>query len=153
MFLYLFMKAEVIALINIHVLIQLAGLAQIMLAIGSLAIPKLLNWQGSLLNTSKFIQQMFWTYAAYILVINICFGLLSFFCYHELTDGSRLAVLINGFIAVYWISRLIIQFFYFDRAAFPQGKFYLAGEVLLVFVFVLLSVVYAYAFLFNSFLQ
>ncbi|WP_457128973.1 hypothetical protein [Mucilaginibacter sp. HD30] len=147
------MKAEVIALVNIHRLIQLAGLAQLILALGSLAIPKLLNWRGSLLNTTKLIQQMFWTYAAYILVINICFGLLSVFCYHELANGSRLAVLINGFIGVYWISRLIIQFFYFDRAAFPQGGFYLAGEFLLVLVFVALSVVYSYAFMFNAFLQ
>ena len=95
---------------------------------------------------------MFWTYAAYILVINICFGLISVFCYRELVEGTRLAVLINGFIAVYWISRVAIQFFYFDRVAFPQGKFYLGGEVLLVLVFILLSGVYSYAFIYNAFM-
>ena len=94
---------------------------------------------------------MFWTYAAYILVINICFGLLSVFCYRELAAGSSLAALVNGFIAAYWISRVAIQFLYFDRTAFPQGKFYLAGEVLLVLAFILLSGVYTYSFIYNAF--
>ncbi len=145
------METEIITPHHIHVLLQLAGIAQVMLAIGSLAIPHLLNWRAELLNTSKLIRQMFWTYAAYILVINICFGVLSVFCNHELADGSLLAALVNGFIAVYWISRVAIQFLYFDRTAFPSGKFYPAGEVLLVLVFILLSGVYTYAFIYNAF--
>jgi hypothetical protein len=122
-----------------------------MLAIGSLAVPQLLNWRAELLKTSKLIKQMFWTYAAYILVINICFGLLSFFYYRELVDRGPLAALVNGFSALYWISRVAIQFLYFDRTAFPIGKFYLAGEVLLVLVFILLSGVYTYTFIYNAF--
>ena len=145
------METEIIAPRHLQVLLQFAGLAQITLAIGSLAIPKLLNWQTELLKTSKLIKQMFWTYAAYILVINICFGLLSVFCYRDLTGGSALAILVNGFIAAYWISRVAIQFLYFDRTAFPLGKLYLAGEVLLVLVFILLSGVYTYAFIYNAF--
>ena len=92
---------------------------------------------------------MFWTYAAYILVINLCFGLLSFFAANDLLNGSRLASSINGFIAVYWISRVLIQFLYFDRTNFPAGKWHKLGEVLLVLLFVFLSSVYSYAFYVN----
>jgi hypothetical protein len=145
------METEITAPVYIQVLLQVAGLTQIMLAIGSLVIPRLLNWRIELLKTSKLIRQMFWTYAAYILVINLCFGLLSVFYYRELSDGSTLATLINGFIAAYWISRVAVQFLYFDRTAFPQGKFYLAGEVLLVLTFILLSGVYSYAFIYSAF--
>jgi len=151
LYLSLFMQTEIIAPKHIQVLLQLAGLAQVMLAIGSLAIPRLLNWEAELLKTSKLIKQMFWTYAGYILVINICFGLLSFFCYQDLVNGSRLAMVVNGFIDAYWISRVAIQFLYFDRIAFPQGKLYLAGEVVLVLVFILLSCVYTCAFVYNAF--
>ena len=126
---------------NIHQLVFTAGLAQIVLVFGSLAIPGILNWRGELSKVNPLIKQMFWTYAAYILVINLCFGLVSVFDFTELTNGAKLSMLITGFIAVYWISRVLIQFFYFDRTNFPSGKWNKLGEVLLVFVFVFLSIV------------
>jgi hypothetical protein len=128
----------------IQQLILLAGLAQIGLVSGSLAIPKILNWRGELAKVNLLIKQMFWVYAAYIVVINLCFGLISVFAYRDLTDGSKLAVLINGFIAVYWISRVFVQFLYFDRASFPTGIWPKIGETVLIMLFIFLSVVYSY---------
>lgn len=92
---------------------------------------------------------MFWTYAAYILVINLCFGVLSVFAIKELLNGSLLALFICGFIAVYWISRVLIQFLYFDRKSFPKGKLYIAGELVLIVLFVFLSIIYCWAFYVN----
>jgi hypothetical protein len=134
---------------TVQILIFLAGLAQILLAAGSLAIPKILAWKLELAKVQPLIKQMFWTYAAYIFVINLCFGVLSILAFRELTNGSRLAIAITGFIAVYWISRVLIQFLYFDRANFPTGKWNKAGEVILVSVFIFLSVVYSYIFYTN----
>ncbi|MEP6614241.1 MAG: hypothetical protein ABJA76_20200 [Mucilaginibacter sp.] len=133
----------------IQQLISLAGLAQITLVIGSPFIPKALGWKGELAKVQPLIKQMFWTYAAYILVINLCFGLLSIFDYKELTNGSNLATIINGFIAVYWISRVLIQFFYFDRSNFPVGKWNKLAEVILILLFISLSAVYSLAFYIN----
>lgn len=130
---------------NIQLFLRFAGLAQIALVLGSLSIPRILNWRGELAKVQTLIKQMFWTYASYILVINLCFGLVSVFCYHELSNGSRLAMLLTAFIAVYWISRVLIQFFYFDREAFPKGLWPRLGEVMLVTLFVLLSIVYSWA--------
>lgn len=113
------MIAQIMNTINIQPLIQLAGIAQITLALGSISIPKLLNWHAELLKPSVLIKQMFWTYAVYILVINTSFGLVSVFASRDLSDRSDLATMLTGFIAVYWISRLSIQFFYLDRHA-PQ---------------------------------
>src|SRR5476651_358497 len=113
---------DTISLLNIQKLVWIAGLAQVVLAAGSLAIPKILKWHAELAKVQPLIKQMFWTYAAYILVINLCFGLVSVFDYRELTNGSSLSKMITGFIAVYWISRVLIQFFYFDRTNFPAGQ-------------------------------
>lgn len=139
----------VTSLSNISEFIKLAGLAQIALAIGSLAIPRILRWKSELSKVRPLIKQMFWTYAAYIFAINLSFGLISAYCYRELTNGSRLAILINGFIAVYWISRVGIQFMYFDRSDFPVGKWNKLGEIVLVGLFIALSVVYSMSFYFN----
>jgi hypothetical protein len=129
--------------------LYIAGLAQLALVTGSLAIPGILNWKTELQNVRPLIKQMFWTYAAYILVINLCFGLLSVFAYHELTDGSLLATVLCGFIAVYWISRILIQFLYFDRKYFPAGVWHKLGEITLVTLFIFLSIVYVTAFYTN----
>lgn len=130
-------------------LIFLAGIAQIVLVFGSLVIPAMLNWKNELVKVSLLIKQMFWTYAAYILVINLCFGVLSVFAIKELLNGSLLALFICGFIAVYWISRVLIQFLYFDRKSFPKGKLYIAGELVLIVLFVFLSIIYCWAFYVN----
>lgn len=134
---------------NIQSLIRVAGLAQIVLVFGSLAVPRVLNWHIELAKVQPLIKQMFWTYAAYILVTNLCFGLVSVSAFAELTNGSILAKLVTGFIAVYWISRVLIQFFYFDRKGFPTGRWHRFAEVLLGALFVFLSVVYTRAFYLN----
>jgi hypothetical protein len=131
--------------INIEQIIRLAGIAQIVLVGGSLAVPQVLKWRTELAKVQPLIKQMFWVYAGYILVINFCFGALSLFDATELTNHTTLSMLVTGFISAYWISRLLIQFFYFDRTNFPAGVWYIAGEVALVGLFVFLSMVYAYA--------
>jgi hypothetical protein len=134
---------------NIQILIRIAGLAQIVLVFGSLAVPRVLNWHAELAKVQPLIKQMFWTYAAYILVTNMCFGLVSMFAFTELINGTVLATLVTGFIAAYWVSRVFIQFFYFDREGFPTGRWHRLAEVLLVTLFVFLSIVYTGALYLN----
>ncbi len=135
--------------INIQQLVYLAGLGQIALAAGSVVIPKLLNWSNEMKKVHPLIKQIFYTYACYILVFNFSFGLLSVFVNQDLTNGSKLAMLVCGFIAVYWISRVCIQFFYFDRVNFPSSAWHKLGESVLVTLFIFFSTVYSYAFYLN----
>lgn len=118
--------------INISSLIFLAGIAQIALVLGSLAITQILWWEKELNKVQPLIKQMFWTYAGYILFTNLCFGLVSVLATNVLIDKSVLATAVTGFITFYWFSRIVIQFFYFDRKSFPNGKTLLAGEIILV---------------------
>lgn len=134
---------------HIQLLVALAGVGQIVLALASTAIPHILNWRAELQKIHPLIKQIFWVYACYILVFNLCFGLVSAFCYADLTNASPLARMLTGFIAVYWLTRLSIQFFIFDRSNFPAGIWHRIGEVALVSLFVFLSAVYSLAFYFN----
>jgi len=133
----------------IRQMVFIAGLAQIALVTGSLLIPHILKWKVALSTVQPLIKQMFWTYAAYILCINLAFGLVSVFAINELTNGSKLAMLLTAFMAVYWLSRVLIQFFYFDRSSFPTGWLYTTGEVVLVCLFVSLTLIYGLAFYHN----
>lgn len=133
----------------LYPLIYICGMLHIVLGIGSSVIPKVLKWNKELANVQPLIRQMFWTYAAYILVINLCFGLVSVFGTDELLNHSFLAKCITFFIGIYWFTRIFIQFFYFDKTSAPKGFIFTLGEIALVALFVLFSVVYIAAFLFN----
>lgn len=135
--------------ITVQDIVKLAGAGQLMLALGSLIVPKVLKWQQELGKVAPMIKRLFWVYAAYILVINCSFGLLSLLMSGQLINATPLALVVSGFIAAYWISRLAIQFLYFDRSNFPKGIWPLIGETVLVMAFVFFSSVYSYLFYLN----
>ncbi len=136
-------------MLKLETLVVLAGWGQIALVIGSFAIPKILQWSAKLASLELLLRQVFWTYAGYILVTNLCMGLLSAFAASDLLSGQLLASAVSGYIAVYWIARVLIQFFYFDTSAAPPGWVSKVGEVALVGLFIFLSGVYSAVFLTN----
>jgi len=123
----------------------LAGVGQLLLALGSLAIPAVLGWRADTAKLPALTRQVFWTYAAYIWAINLSFGLVSAWVPQWLLDGSALGRALCAFIALYWITRLLIQFFWFDRSAMRTDLLLRLGEAGLVSLFVYLSLVYAVA--------
>ena len=124
-------------------LLRLAGIGQIGLFCASFMIPRLLNWKDELAKLRPLTRQVYWTYAAYILTINLCFGVLSLFAPHWLL-GSPLAGAVCAFIAVYWGARVVIQFTYYDRSQAPPGLIYKVLEALLVALFGYCTLVYGY---------
>ena len=125
-------------------LLILAGLGQLALALGSIAIPRVLGWQEQTKKFRPLLRQVFWTYAAYIWVTNICFGLISLFSPGVLLDGSPLARMVCGYITCYWGARIGIQFFYFDKSDAPTGRFFVVSEIGLVSLFVYLTGLYGW---------
>jgi len=133
----------------LKILIFISGIGHIVLAASSLVIPKLLNWKKELNDLQPLLRQMFWTYAAYILVINFCFGIVSVFGVSELLNKSFLAKSVTLFISVYWWARVFIQFFYFDKSQAPKGILFSIGEYALIASFVFFAGVYLAAFYYN----
>ena len=112
------------------------------MAASPILIPRVLGWREELALLRPLTRQIFWTYAGYILCFNLAFGLVSAFTPDLLIDRSPLATAVSAFIAVYWIARVLIQFFYYDRGAAPGGLVFVVGEWLLVALFGYLSLVY-----------
>jgi hypothetical protein len=130
------------------VLVLVAGLGQLALIVASLAIPSVLGWREELLKLRSLTRQVFWTYSLYIWATNLSFGLVSLRP-GWLLDGSPLAACVTGFITAYWVGRILIQFFYFDRSDAPPGLHVKLAEVALVALFFYLSLVYTAALLLN----
>jgi hypothetical protein len=125
--------------------ILLAGFGQLVLALGSLAIPRVLGWRADVAKLKNLTRQVFWTYAAYIWCTNVAFGLVSVLAPGSLIDGSTLARAVCSFIAAYWGARVLIQIFWFDRRDAPKGRHIVLAEVALTALFVGLTVVYGWA--------
>lgn len=130
-------------------LIFLSGIGQIGLALSSPLIPLLLNWKKEMCKVQLLLQQVFWTYSIYILCINLFFGCISSFITKSLIDGSILSTFLTGFIFLYWLGRLLIQFFYYDRREMPKGLIYSAGEIVLIIAFIFFSSSYGLALFIN----
>src|SRR5262245_9581161 len=122
-------------------LVLIAGVGQLVLALASLAIPRVLRWGEETAKLRPLTRQVFWTYAGYIWFTNLCFGLVSL-APAWLLDRSPLAACVTGFIAAYWAARVLIQFVYFDRSDAPPGLAVRLAEAGLVGLFVYLTLVY-----------
>ena len=130
-------------------LICIAGLAHVFLCLGSLFIPKLLEWKKNVASLPNLLRQMFWVYSGYTLMTNLFFGVISILSYQQLLDQSIESTSLTGFIALYWIGRVLIQFTYFDRKSVPRGTIYVAGEFALNTLFIFFTAVYSVAFYLN----
>jgi hypothetical protein len=125
--------------------ILLAGLGQIGLALGSLAIPKVLRWPDELARLRPLTRQVFWIYAAYIAASHLAFGLLSSIAPRALCDGTLLAAAVTLYIAAWWAVRLVLQFACLDRRDAPPGYRFRVAEAVLVVLFATFTLVYAWA--------
>jgi hypothetical protein len=133
----------------IESLLLAAGIGQLLLAAASLAVPRVLRWREDLAKVRPLTRQVFWTYAGYIWATNVFFGLISTTLPSSLADRSPLATAVTGFIAIYWLARLAIQFAYFGRSSAPVGLRFQLAEFALVGLFVALTITYGWAAIHN----
>lgn len=52
--------------------------------------------------------------------------------------GDRVALGLAAFIGVFWTARLLVDFFYFKHADWPQGRAFEIGHALLTLLFLFL---------------
>jgi hypothetical protein len=130
-------------------MIVLAGLVQLAIAATSLAIPRLLDWPADLAKLQPLTRSIFWTYAGYILGTHVWFAAMSLGWSSELLSGTPLAALITGFIAVYWLVRVVGQFAWYARGVANTRPLFRAAEVLYVGGFAFLVAVFTAATIHN----
>jgi hypothetical protein len=102
----------------------------------------MLGWREETLRLRPLTRQVFWTYATYILAMNTAFGVLSLLMPRALIDGSSLARAVTGFLALYWTTRLVLQFAVFDRSATVGRPLFRVAEAMYVSAFAYLAFVY-----------
>jgi len=130
----------------------LAGLGHFCILLASFQVPTRLGWRKDLAQLTPFNRKLMWVYGGTTLFTIVAFGTLTLFLHREFLAGDRAAVALAAFIAIFWTLRIVVDFFYFEHADWPQGISFIIGHVFLTGLFAALAATY-WAVLIWSFLQ
>ncbi len=129
----------------------LAGIAHFGILIASANAPIALKWRENLAPLPKLLRQMFWVYGWFIVLMIVSFGVMTLVHADTLANaGNPLARWFCGLIAVFWLVRLLVQFFVFDARPYLTNWFYTVGYHGLTAVFTFLTLAYSWAAFFPN---
>ena len=131
--------------VNLATLLLLGGVCHFGILTASALVPRVLNWRDELLKLQPLCRHLVWTHGVFIVLVIVGFGLISVAAAPDLANGSRLARLVCGFIAAFWLARLAIQLFLFDARPFLTSLWLKLGYHGLTAVFAFLGLVYGCA--------
>jgi hypothetical protein len=126
-------------------LLILAGVCHFGILLASALTPRVLDWRGELARVSPLSRHVVWTHGVFIVLTIIDFGVITVTNAAALAAGSTLARWFCGYVAVFWLSRLVVQLFIFDARPFLKTAFLKLGYHGLTVVFTYMGVVYACA--------
>lgn len=120
-------------------LLWLAAAGHFVVLIASFQVPSRLHWKEDLKQLAPFNRKLMWVYGGFTVFTIIAFGLLTLALHDELLRGDRAALALALFIGVYWTLRIVVEFFYYEPADWPQGQSMVAGRILLTLLFIYLA--------------
>jgi hypothetical protein len=132
-------------MLTLSALLKIGGVLHFGILFASALVPQVLDWRKSLAPLDKLLRQLIWVHGIFIVLVIIGFGILSLLNSDALASGTFLARSVCGFIALFWLARLGIQFFVFDPTGVINGPWLRAGYHGLTAVFTYMAVVYGLA--------
>ncbi len=130
---------------TLETLLTVGGICHFGILIASALVPGVLDWKGELSKLAPLCRHVVWTHGAFIVLVIIAFGALTLGNVGRLAAGTPLARWVCGFIAVFWLARVSLQFFLFDARPFLRTAWLKAGYHGLTVVFLYLGCVYGWA--------
>ncbi len=118
-----------------------AGFVHVGIIAANVPLPGRLRVRDHLAVVPRFIRQIFYVHWIYIIIVLGMFAALCFGFAHELAGGSTLGRFLSFFLCAFWLLRIVLQLFYYDREVRRQNRtldaLYLLSLVVLVVVFAL----------------
>jgi len=130
---------------NLTLLILIGGVLHFGILLASVLTPRVLDWKKELTKLDSLSQQLVWVHGAFIVLVIVGFGVVSVALPAELAAGTWLARAICGFIAMFWLARLAVQFLVFDAKEYLTSAWLKLGYHGLTCVFAYHAVVYSVA--------
>jgi hypothetical protein len=99
---------------DLSMLIFVGGLLHFCILIAGALVPQVLNWRSELQKLHPMSRHIIWVHGLFIILTIVAFGLVGTTQAPVLASSSGLARSVCGFIALFWLVRLVIQFTLFD---------------------------------------
>jgi hypothetical protein len=112
---------------NAIFLLKLASLTYLGLVAAGLLMPRVTGLWADTRKLSPFAQGLFRTYYAFIGLCLVSFGVGSWAFAAELAAGTTLARAACGFLAAFWLLRLIAAIWILDVSPYLTSRWYRAG--------------------------
>ncbi|HEX8523024.1 MAG TPA: hypothetical protein VF669_12270 [Tepidisphaeraceae bacterium] len=128
----------------LQTLIVVGGVLHLSITSAGLTMTRVLDWRTNLATLNPLTRHIVWTHGGFVLLTIIAFGVLSLTQSAALASGSSLGRACCGFIAVFWGSRLVVQFLLFDARPHLTNRWLAAGYHGLTVVFAFFTAVYGW---------
>jgi hypothetical protein len=116
-----------------------AGAVHVGIMAANIPLPGRLRVRERLAEVPRFVRQIFYVHWVYIVIVLGMFAALCFGFAPELAGASGLGRFLSGFMAGFWLLRIGLQIFYYDREIRRENRvldlLYLGSLVVLVVIF------------------
>jgi hypothetical protein len=96
-------------------LIWLAGSIHAGIVLANFPLPRRLRVREGMSGVPAFLRQIFYVHWLYIVLVVGLFSALCFGFAHELAGASALGRFLSAFMGGFWLLRIFLQCFYYDR--------------------------------------
>jgi hypothetical protein len=125
--------------------LRVAGLMYIGLFCAGITMPRVVQLGLHVKTLPLFIRRLFWVYYMFIGLCLLGFGALTFAYARPLATGGGLPRALCGFLAAFWLLRMVVAAFVLDVRPYLKNWRLRLGYHATNAVFSLLTVVYAWA--------
>jgi hypothetical protein len=91
-----------------------AGFVHSGIVVANIPLPGRLRVQERLAGVPRFIRQIFYVHWVYIVIVVGMFAALCFGFPRELAGATKLGRFLSGFMAAFWLLRILLQILYYD---------------------------------------
>jgi hypothetical protein len=116
-----------------------AGVVHLGIILANVPLPGRLRVRERLAGVPAYVRQIFYVHWVYIVIVLGMFAALCFGFASELAGASALGRFLSGFMAGFWLLRIVLQVFYYDREIRRENRvldsMYLVALIVLVGVF------------------
>jgi hypothetical protein len=116
-----------------------AGAVHLGIIAANVPLPSKLRVRERLAGVPRFVRQIFYVHWLYIVIVLGMFAALCFGFARELAGATAMGRFLSAFMAAFWLLRIGLQVFYYDREIRRQNRvpdaLYMVALVGLVLVF------------------
>jgi hypothetical protein len=103
--------------------LKVVGTSLLLLAVAHAFFPRRFNWGDELHRLSPLNRQIFQVHCFFIGLVLAMFGSLALCFTSALLERTALARIVLGGLVLFWLARLLVQFFVYDSSLWKGNRF------------------------------